>query len=44
VLHKAVRLLCAAEMTDAYEDAWTVWAVSEEAGLWEGTVGDGVKP
>ena len=44
VLHKAVRLLRAAELTDAYEDAWTGWAVSDEAGLWEGTVGDGVNP
>ena len=44
VLHKAVRLLRAAELTDAYEDAWTVWAVSDEAGLWEGTIGDGVNP
>ncbi|HEY6468833.1 MAG TPA: ribbon-helix-helix domain-containing protein [Candidatus Dormibacteraeota bacterium] len=44
VLHKAVRLLRAAELTDAYEDAWAVWAVSDEADLWEGTVGDGVNP
>jgi Arc/MetJ-type ribon-helix-helix transcriptional regulator len=42
VLHKAVRLLRAAELTDAYEDAWAVWAVSDEADLWEATVGDGV--
>jgi Arc/MetJ-type ribon-helix-helix transcriptional regulator len=42
VLHKAVRLLRAAELTDAYEDAWAVWAVAEEAGLWEATAGDGV--
>jgi Arc/MetJ-type ribon-helix-helix transcriptional regulator len=42
VLHKAVRLLRAADLSDAYEDAWTEWATTGEAGLWEVATGDGV--
>ena len=41
-LHKAVRLLRAAELSDAYEDAWTEWAAADEAALWEAATGDGV--
>jgi Arc/MetJ-type ribon-helix-helix transcriptional regulator len=42
VLHKAVRLLRAAELTKAYEEAWGEWTSTGEAGVWEVTVGDGV--
>jgi Arc/MetJ-type ribon-helix-helix transcriptional regulator len=42
VLHKAVGMLRAAELTDAYDDAWTEWAASGEADLWEVAAGDGV--
>ena len=42
VLHKAVRMLRAADLNDAYEDAWTEWAASSESGLWEVATGDGV--
>lgn len=42
VLHRAVRLLRASELTDAYEDAWNEWASSDDATLWECTAGDGV--
>ena len=42
VLHKAVRLLRAAELGDAYEDAWAEWARSGEAALWDVATGDGV--
>ena len=42
VLHKAVRLLRAAELTSAYEQAWKEWAATGEAGVWEVTTGDGV--
>ncbi len=42
VLHQAVRLLRAAELTNAYEDAWGEWARSGEAALWEVATGDGV--
>jgi Arc/MetJ-type ribon-helix-helix transcriptional regulator len=42
VLHRAVRLLRASELTDAYEDAWDEWASSNDAALWESTAADGV--
>jgi Arc/MetJ-type ribon-helix-helix transcriptional regulator len=42
VLHQAVRLLRAAELTDAYEDAWGEWVRTGEAELWEVATGDGV--
>jgi Arc/MetJ-type ribon-helix-helix transcriptional regulator len=41
-LHKAVRLLRAAELGAAYEGAWDEWAAEAEAGQWESTVGDGL--
>jgi Arc/MetJ-type ribon-helix-helix transcriptional regulator len=41
VLHKAVRLLRAAELSSAYEEAWEEWSASGEAATWEVTVGDG---
>ena len=42
VLHKAVQLLRAAELSEAYEDAWAEWAAAGEAGLWEVAAGEGV--
>jgi Arc/MetJ-type ribon-helix-helix transcriptional regulator len=42
VLHKAVRLLRATELTDAYEGAWAVWTATGEAGLWDVAAGDRV--
>lgn len=42
VLHKAVGLLRAAELTDAYADAWAEWAATGEAALWEVAADDGV--
>jgi Arc/MetJ-type ribon-helix-helix transcriptional regulator len=42
VLLKAVRLLRAGELTDAYESAWAEWAATGEDGLWEVAAGDGV--
>ncbi len=42
VLHKAVRLLRSAELTDAYEEAWRDWAATGEAEVWEIAAGDGV--
>jgi Arc/MetJ-type ribon-helix-helix transcriptional regulator len=44
VLHRAVRLLRASELGDAYEDAWKEWAKAGEAEAWEATVSDGVEP
>lgn len=42
VLHKAVRLLRASELGDAYEDAWATWAADGDAAAWGGVVGDGL--
>ena len=42
VLHRAVRLLRASDMTDAYEEAWEEWSSTSDAALWEPTAADGV--
>lgn len=42
-LHRAVRLLRAAELPNAYEAAWDEWAAAGEAERWEPTSGDGLK-
>lgn len=41
-LHRAVRLLRAAELNAAYEAAWDEWARRPDAELWESTTGDGL--
>jgi len=41
VLHKAVRLLRAAELGAAYEDAWNEWDARTDSALWESATGDG---
>ena len=43
VLHKAVRLLRAAELGPAYEEAWAVWESSGDAKAWDVTIGDGLR-
>ena len=40
-LHRAVRLLRAAELGAAYEDAWAEWSSGDDAELWEPTAADG---
>ena len=42
VVHKAVRLLRAAELGAAYEEAWAEWGHSEDAALWDAATGDGL--
>jgi Arc/MetJ-type ribon-helix-helix transcriptional regulator len=42
VLHRAVRLLRATELTADYETAWQDWADSGEAAAWETTARDGM--
>jgi len=42
VLHKAVGLLRATQLGDAYEEAWASWASSDDAGAWDVAVGDGL--
>ncbi len=41
-LQRAVRLLRASELGAAYEDAWTEWAASDDAELWDEATADGV--
>ena len=41
-VHKAVRLLRSSELGAAYEDAWTSWAESDDADLWDDTTADGL--
>lgn len=41
-LHKAVGLLRAAQLADAYEDAWASWGASGEAAAWDSTAVDGL--
>lgn len=41
-LHRAVALLRAAQLGDAYADAWQEWEESADARDWESTVADGL--
>lgn len=41
-VQKAVRLLRASELGGSYVDAWTEWAESEDAELWDAALTDGV--
>lgn len=42
VVHRAIRLLRAAGLGEAYADAWQEWSRSGEAELWDSTSGDGL--
>jgi Arc/MetJ-type ribon-helix-helix transcriptional regulator len=42
VVHRAIELLRVTELGDAYEAAWDEWYESEDARLWEKTIGDGI--
>ena len=42
VVHRAVRLLRAADLGAAYGDAWEGWAASDEAATWDAVAADGV--
>lgn len=41
-VQRAIRLLRASQLEDAYADAWREWADSGEAGAWETTTSDGL--
>jgi Arc/MetJ-type ribon-helix-helix transcriptional regulator len=43
VLHKAVGLLRASQLGNAYEGAWASWVSSGDAEAWESTVADGLE-
>ena len=41
-VHKAVGLLRATQLADAYEEAWDSWAASDDASAWEAVTADGL--
>jgi len=43
VVQRAVALLRANELSDAYVQAWDEWSDSGDAAAWESTAGDGVR-
>ncbi|HJP75652.1 MAG TPA: antitoxin [Pseudonocardiaceae bacterium] len=42
VLHEAVELLRASQLSDAYAAAWDEWAADEQTQAWDAAVGDGL--
>lgn len=42
VLHRAIDLLRASELEDAYAAAYDEWDAGEDGGLWSTTAGDGL--
>jgi Arc/MetJ-type ribon-helix-helix transcriptional regulator len=42
VLQRAVGLLRATQLGDAYEEAWASWAASDDASAWEAAIADGL--
>jgi Arc/MetJ-type ribon-helix-helix transcriptional regulator len=42
VVHQAVGLLRAAQLGDAYEEAWASWEASDDARAWGSVVADGL--
>jgi Arc/MetJ-type ribon-helix-helix transcriptional regulator len=41
-VHKAVGLLRASQLEDAYEEAWAAWSAGDDARAWGATAGDGL--
>jgi Arc/MetJ-type ribon-helix-helix transcriptional regulator len=41
VVQRAIRMLRATELEEAYEEAWSEWSASGEASVWEAAAGDG---
>jgi Arc/MetJ-type ribon-helix-helix transcriptional regulator len=42
-VHKAVGLLRAAQLGDAYAEAWESWSTSGDADVWEAVAVDGLE-
>jgi len=42
VVHRAVRLLRAAQLGEAYADAWGEWDRAGDADAWDVAIGDGL--
>ena len=43
VVHKAVRLLRASELGDAYEEAFSSWDSADDGASWDLTAGDSLE-
>ena len=43
VMHKAVDLLRASQLDDAYEQAWAEWAAAGDDDAWDAVTGDGLE-
>lgn len=43
VVHKAVRMLRASELGDAYEEAFTSWADEGQDAAWDAVTADGLE-
>ena len=43
VVHKAVRMLRASELSEAYEEAFTSWDDEGEDAIWDVVVADGLE-
>jgi len=41
-VHKAVGLLRASQLEQAYEETWAAWSAAGDAEAWEATSGDGL--
>ena len=41
-VHEAVDLLRAAQLADAYEEAWATWTSSDDSEVWDATAADGL--
>jgi Arc/MetJ-type ribon-helix-helix transcriptional regulator len=41
-VHKAVGLLRAAQLGNAYEEVWASWASADDAAAWDSTITDGL--
>ena len=41
-VHKAVGLLRATQLGEAYEEAWDTWEGSDDASAWESAAADGL--
>jgi Arc/MetJ-type ribon-helix-helix transcriptional regulator len=42
VVHRAIEMLRAEELSGAYSDAWEEWAASGEASRWDAVAGDAI--
>ena len=44
VLQRAVQLLRASALEEAYAEAWTEWGATDDSKIWEAVSGNGTEP